>query len=298
MDGSRQPELLTTAEAADYLRLKERKIYELVAEGAVPCTKVTGKWLFPRAELDRWVAAGLHRPTGMARAEPPPILGGSHDPLIEWAVRESGAGLAGLAEGSEAGLARFARGEVLAAAIHLHAAGTTDANAATMAADPAHADSVLVGLVRREQGLLVAPGNPLGLADLSGVVAQKAGMALRQPGAGATLLLLKLLAAAGHGFDDLTVAGPPCPTGPDLAAAVRSGRADCGIATRAVAVLAGLDFVPLTFEDFDLVVRQRDYFRPPIQALLGVLAGDRFRARAAEMSGYDTGVTGTIRWAP
>ena len=46
-------DLLNTAEAADYLRIKERKLYELVSEGAVPCSKVTGKWLFPRHELDR-----------------------------------------------------------------------------------------------------------------------------------------------------------------------------------------------------------------------------------------------------
>ena len=52
-------DLLTTDEAAIYLRLSERKLYELVANGAVPCTKVTGRWLFPRAALDRWVMAGL-----------------------------------------------------------------------------------------------------------------------------------------------------------------------------------------------------------------------------------------------
>ena len=53
--------LLTTSEAADYLRIKERKLYELVADGAVPCTKVTGKWLFPRADLDRWLLAGMEK---------------------------------------------------------------------------------------------------------------------------------------------------------------------------------------------------------------------------------------------
>ena len=47
--------LLTVTEAADYLRMGERKLYELVAEGGVPCTKVTGKWLFPRGELDTWM---------------------------------------------------------------------------------------------------------------------------------------------------------------------------------------------------------------------------------------------------
>jgi len=57
--------LFTTTEAAEYLRLKERKLYELVAEDAIPCTKVTGKWLFPQSELDRWLAANLTRPKGM-----------------------------------------------------------------------------------------------------------------------------------------------------------------------------------------------------------------------------------------
>src|SRR6266849_3096487 len=79
------PELLTTEEAAVYLRLSERKLYELVAKGAVPCTKATGRWLFPKAALDRWVAAGLANPT-VAQADPPPIVGGSHDPLLEWAL--------------------------------------------------------------------------------------------------------------------------------------------------------------------------------------------------------------------
>ena len=69
--------LLTTAEAADYLRIKERKLYELVAADAIPCTKVSGKWLFPRADLDRWLLAGMARPLGVAPADPPPIIGGN-----------------------------------------------------------------------------------------------------------------------------------------------------------------------------------------------------------------------------
>src|SRR6266540_5152923 len=114
------PELLTTDEAADYLRLSERKLYELVAERTVPCSKVTGRWLFPRAALDRWVSAGLIAPAGLAHVAAPPIVGGSHDPLLEWALRESACGLASLPEGSEEGLRRLTRGEVMVAAIHLH----------------------------------------------------------------------------------------------------------------------------------------------------------------------------------
>ena len=99
------PELLTTDEAADYLRLSERKLYELVANRAVPCSKVTGRWLFPRAALDRWVSAGLIARAGLAQVAAPPIVGGSHDPLLEWALRESNCGLASLPEGVRGRLA-------------------------------------------------------------------------------------------------------------------------------------------------------------------------------------------------
>jgi excisionase family DNA binding protein len=292
-------ELLTSAEAADHLRIKERKLYELVAERAVPCTKVTGKWLFPKAELDRWVAQSLVRPDRLAAAEPQPIVGGSHDPLLEWALRECGCGLATLPEGSERGLNRLISGEILAAAVHLHALDRADADA-NVEAVRAHAsrhDSVLLGFARREQGLLLAPGNPLGLATLSDVAARRARLALRPAGAGAQLLLLALLHRAGLGFDELT-AGPACPTGPDIAQAIRAGRADCGIATRSVANAAGIDFVPLIWERFDLVLRRRDYFRAPLQTFFTFLRSGELAVRAGEFGGYDVSPAGAVRFAP
>src|ERR1700688_1845006 len=91
-------EFLTTSEAAAYVRLGERKLYELVTSGAIPCSKVEGKWLFPRHELDLWVLPGLAPPAGMVAAHRPPIVGGSHDDLLEWTLRESDSGLASLTE--------------------------------------------------------------------------------------------------------------------------------------------------------------------------------------------------------
>jgi len=291
------PELLTTEEAATYLRLSERKLYELVASGAVPCTKVTGRWLFPRTALDRWVMAGLIAPSALARGAAPPIVGGSHDLLLEWALRESGSGLASLPEGSEAGLQRLIRGEVTAAAIHLHRIEGDDeqANLEAVADAPSLHDAVVIALMRREQGLLVAPGNPRKLSDIASVVERGARMAQRPAGAGAQLLLLALLARAGVAPDKVVLVKPVCPTGPDIAQAVRSERADCGIATRSVAFSADLDFVPLTWERFDLVLRQRDYFLPGPQALFRVMRSEAFRARAEELGGYDVSVAEDVR---
>ncbi|MCZ7661422.1 MAG: helix-turn-helix transcriptional regulator [Xanthobacteraceae bacterium] len=291
--------LLTTAEAAEYLRLKERKLYELVAEEAIPCTKVTGKWLFPKSELDHWLASSLVRPKGLAAAEPMPIVGGSHDPLLEWALRESGCGLATLPEGSEAGLARFEQGGIVATALHLHARDPAgDPNVAALRDRASLNDAVLIAFGRREQGVLVPPGNPAGISGIADVAERRLRIAVRPKGAGAQLLLLALLERAQLGFDRLVAASPPCPTGPDIAQAIRGGRADCGIATRSVANAAGLDFVPLVWERFDLAMRRRDYFRPPLQRLLRFLASPAMTTRAAELGGYDLGEAGQVRYAP
>ena len=80
-------EFLTTSEVADYLRLKERKIYELVRLRRIPCAHATGKLLFPKQMIDLWVA----RHTVFDGPElrlPPPVVAGSHDLLLEWALRE------------------------------------------------------------------------------------------------------------------------------------------------------------------------------------------------------------------
>jgi putative molybdopterin biosynthesis protein len=291
-------QLFTTAEAAAYLRLKERKIYEMVAEGTVPCTKITGRWLFPKAELDHWLVSSVSRPAGVTRPEPAPIVAGSHDPLMEWALRESGSGLATLAVGSEAGFSRFVAGESVAAAIHLHGLNDVevDANVAAMKSRGDLQDAVMIAFCRREQGFLVPPGNPRKLGSIEDVAKTRARIAMRPKGAGAQLLLLALLQQAKVSPDQLAAVTPLCPTGPDIAQAVRAGRADIGIATRGVANAAGLEFVPLVWEPFDLVMRQRDYFQPPLQLLFNFLHSDELVARARELGGYDLSGAGTVRF--
>ena len=295
-------EFLTTSEAADYLRLGERKLYELVTNGAIPCTKVTGKWLFPRHALDLWVMSGMARPAGMLTAEPPPVVGGSQDELLDWSLRESGSGLGSMTEGSARGLERLQRNEVMAVAVHFHgldAEGNlaADASATALRDAPDLHDALLVAFVRREQGLVLPPGNPKRLRGLADVLALGSRMAMRQQGTGAQMLLDVLLTRAGASMRDLHRVETPALTGPDLAELVRAGQADCGVATRAAARSAGLDFVPLVWENFDLAMRQRSYFRPAMQALIRFLSERRLRQRAEELTGYDPSPAGQIRFA-
>ncbi len=287
---------LTSDEAADYLRLKQRKLYELVAEGAIPCSKVTGKWLFPRHELDRWVNSGLVFPAGMAAERAPPVVGGAHDLLLERALRQSGSGLALLIESSEIGLDRLVRDEVMIAAVHLQRDFADDrTNVEAVQARPGLHDAVIIAFAIRRQGLMVARGNPLGLTSLADVLERKARIGMRTAGTGAQLLLDRLLLREHIQTAHLVAAGGPYASAQDIAIALRVDEIDCGIATESAARVNGLDFVPLTDECFDLVMRRGSYFEPGPQKLMAYIRGTQFTRQANALSGYDISHAGLVR---
>lgn len=290
------PELMTTREVADYLRLKERKIYELVRQRDIPCTRVTGKWLFPRSLIDAWLLEHAESPGPEPETRPAAVIAGSHDPLLEWAVQASRCGLALLFGGSLDGVARFARSEALACGVHVVNGEDDDYNVDAVRRTTRDRDLVLIEWARRRQGLMLAPGNPLGVGSLADLRAAGARIIDRQPGAGSQLLLDRLLHAAGIGREALAWVDEPAVTETDVAREVHAGHADAGLGIESAARESGLDFVPLARERFDLLVGRRDYFEPPFQALLATTRTSRFAERAATLGGYDISATGTVRY--
>lgn len=288
--------LMTTREVAAYLHVRERKVYDLIRAGQIPCTRVSGKWLFPRALIDRWLAENTELPGGApaAVAAPPPVLAGSHDPLLEWAVRESNCGLAMLTGGSLDGLKRLAAGEALAAGCHLLDPATGEYNVPAVTAALGGRDVVLVCWAWRQQGLVLAAGNPLGIRTLADLRDKRARVIQRQGEAGSRVLFAYLLERERIAPASLTELPQPARTHLDLAIAVQEGKADAGLAVEAVARQLRLDFLPLHQERYDLVVRRRDYFEASFQALLTFARTPRFTERAAELGGYDVSALGTI----
>jgi len=290
-------ELMTTREVAEYLRIKERKVYDLVRRGEIPCSRKAGKWLFPKTLIDRWVIQGV-RADAAALGPAPAIIAGSHDPLLDWAVRESGCGLAILSGGSMDGLARVGAGEAAACGIHMRDPDSGTYNVPWVRRWLGNRDVVVIRWARREQGLLVAAGNPLGIAGIADLRAAGARrrIARRQQGAGSQMLLEQLLGEAGIGEDDVDLVAPPARTESDLARLVADGKADAGVAIAAVAHQHDLDFVLLADEFFDLVIRRHDFFEPPIQSLLAFAHSDALRDRAGALGGYDIGALGQVIW--
>jgi putative molybdopterin biosynthesis protein len=287
-------ELMTTAECAAYLRLKERSLYDLVARQQIPCTRATGKLLFPKALIDRWLEAQTDT-AGTSGVAAPPIYAGSSEPLLEWSLRESQSGLAVLACGSLAGLDQLAARRACLAGLHLPPADAeAPASAGNIAAIRARLSLpgiVAIRFATRRQGLLVARGNPLGLEAAADLARPGLRLAVRPPETGSAVLLQTLLA----GLDRVAPAGTTAAqTEADLAALVADGRADCGLGVEAVAKYFGIDFVPLVTEAFDLVMRRRDYFEPAIQRLVTFTRSPAFAAEAERLGGYALGSAGEV----
>jgi excisionase family DNA binding protein len=288
------PPFLTTREIADLIRLKERKVYDLVATGQIPHVKATGKLLFPRDLVAAWLAQHTEYPdAGEVRTERPPIIAGSSDPLLDWAVRESGSGLAVSWGGSLDGLERFAGGQAMAAGLHV-AEDDLEWNVGHVRDRLYGAPVVLIGWARRTQGLVVAPGNPLKLASIADLKGRR--VVMRQRQAGAYVLLQRLLGEAGLGLEAIKRVEPPALTEADVAAAIAEGRADAGLAIAAVAKDHGLGFVPIAEEQYDLLIWRSDYFREGMQKLIGFMRTARFQDKAAVLGGYDVSRAGVVRY--
>ncbi|WP_029058908.1 helix-turn-helix transcriptional regulator [Stappia stellulata] len=271
------PTYLTTREMADLLRVKERKIYDLAAAGEIPHSRATGKLLFPREVVLAWIDNASEAPS--PHAPRPPVVLGSHDPLLEWSLRESGSGLAAFFDGSMDGLERFEQGEGVGAGLHVvqDEGWNTEAVARRLRFQPV----ALLQWAWRSRGFIVPSGNPASVSRLADVTRLK--VVQRQPHAGSRLLLDRLLAEEGLGAG---VSGPMARDEREAALAVLDGSADVAFGLEASARQFKLDFIPVCQERFDLIVGRRDWFEPPLQALQAFTRTPAFADMAKTLGGY------------
>jgi putative molybdopterin biosynthesis protein len=289
--------MMNVREVADYLNIKQRKVYDLVRLGRIPCSRVTGKWLFPQDLIDGWVSHGVVAEGVAPPLRPaPPVVAGSHDPLLEWSLRESGCGLALMAGGSLDGVRRLLAGEAQVCGLHVLDGASGAYNVPSVWGPGEGRGLVQIEWAWRAQGLIVAPGNPLGLHGVKDLVGKRTRVVPREPEAGTHLLLLHLLRSAGLDAARLNVLPRVARSQTDVGLAILEGHADAGLGVEAVAKQLRLDFVPLHRERYDLALRRRDYFEPQFQGLLAFAAGRAFLARAKELGGYDVSGLGQVRF--
>ena len=144
----------------------------------------------------------------------------------------------------------------------------------------------IIGFGRRTQGLIVAPGNPLGLHSLQDVARTGARFVNRPMGSGTRVLLDDLLAGAGLSAAALSGYADTEPSHAAVAQAVAAAQADAGLGIELAARSRGLDFVPLAHEDYHLVCLKSALEQPAIQALRATLHSAAWQERMAALAGY------------
>lgn len=223
---------------------------------------------------------------------------GSHDLTLDLLAQHLAAGgqrrLASANVGSLGGLVALRRGEAHLAGSHLLDPETGEYNVSYVQRYLGGQGVALVTLVGREQGWIVAKGNPRGLTGWHDAGNPDVTFVNRQRGAGTRVLLdyemekLGIVPEAMQGYEREEY------THLAVAAAVASGAADAGPGIRAAAAALGLGFVPLAHERYDLVIPRQFYDGELLQPLLALLHDGAFRRAVAALAGYDVSPMGQL----
>jgi excisionase family DNA binding protein len=294
--------LLSTKEVAAFLNVNEKMVYSLVSEKGLPATKITGKWLFPKHLVEQWVEANTINYPDSGVPFPPYegllIITGSNDLLLDRAISlfnshqtDQIAVFANL--GSMGGLTALRRQLCHIAASHLLQEDESEYNF-DYAFKELDQMPAIVNFCRREQGILVQKGNPkkiLAAADLA-----RTGVKIvnRSLSTGTRLLLDRELKKAGISAEKIEGYSDEVSRHLDVGLEVLSGRADAGPGIRAVAGLLDIDFIPLRWERFDLMISKERFFDEGIQRFLGLLHEKEFREMATILEGYDVNLGGKM----
>ena len=224
----------------------------------------------------------------LLRGGSPFRLAGSDDPALDLLLSGAAEAIVPVgARGSYRGLSALWSGAADGAALHLrHPSG--DYNAPFARGLLAGRRPVLVHLWRREQGLILAPGNPRQVDDVAALDGLR--VARRPVGTGTRTLLDRLLLDAG--VTPESVVGPQVELHLDVALAVATGEADTGLGLRSAAAALGLDFVPVASEPFEVATTERE--AGGVQPLLSLLADPTVRARIEDLGGHDLAGAGEV----
>lgn len=222
---------------------------------------------------------------------------GSHDislDLLAQFLAEKGRRLSSANVGSQGGLVALRREEAHMAGSHLLHPESGEYNVPYLEQYIPGIPVRVITLVGRAQGLMVLKGNPKGIRSLEDLPRKDISFVNRQRGAGTRVLLDYHLALLGINPDSIQGYNIEEYTHLAVAAAVVSGKADCGMGIAAAAQALNLDFVPLFQERYDLVIPLTSLEGGLLEPLLDCLQDEAFRRAVAAMPGYDVTAMGTV----
>jgi excisionase family DNA binding protein len=295
-------QFISVRDVSRLLHINEKKVYTLAQEGKIPGTKVTGKWLFPKRELEELMRIRATQPLSRFFEEYAPyknvvLLAGSDDPVIgmvqgllhtmypEYAFFSASVG-------SGEGLRLLKNNYCHIALSHLFDQNTEDFNFPFIGKIFDHPDElVLMNLFFRNVGFISKQG---AVGNFTEIARRGLRFVNRQNKSGIRNRIEEMLKGEGLPVDRIAGFNDEVYTHFDVAAHIVAGKADVGIAVEYVAHIAGLDFHKLFEERFDMIIRKKNFFDKNIQVFIEFIRSSAFLSLLKSMLGYDSRETGKV----
>ena len=300
-------QLMNTKEVAEYLDIHEKQVYALIKSGRIPCTKVTGKWIFPKKFIDEWIEQNAKEGLKQARKKSSQISGavlaaGSNDPVLDMllvATKKSHPDfyIFSANTGSTEGLKALNSGVTDIALSHLYDAESGKYNIPYLGKYLPTINPVVVNLFKRDIGFLFNKEIAGAVKGFENLTEENIRFINRQEGSGIRLLLDYYLAKEGINSEKIKGYKNEVYTHFEVGLAIISGEANVGIASTAISKLLGLSFLPITSECFDMIMDQSTYFQPGVQAFIETLKSGDFRSRVEKIGGYNFEDSGKILYS-
>tara|TARA_B100001175_G_C19444122_1_gene607813 strand:+ start:81 stop:941 length:861 start_codon:yes stop_codon:yes gene_type:complete len=271
---------ITTEEVASILRIKSRKVYDLVSKDKIPYKKVMGKLLFSKNEINNW----LNKSNFLEKKhELPKVILGSHDPLLEESLKRSNCGIAISFDGSKKGLCRMNNLEGIASGLHIFEEGKDQWNIENVTNKLSIKDFVLMEWAKRSRGLVFKKKKYLikSINDLHNL-----NFASRQEGSGTKIYLdylFKKNKLEKKIFNNINTFY----TETDAVMSVFEDENDVTFGLKSEANKFNLDFIELVKERFDIVLDRRSFFEDSFQKLMRYCDTENFKKLLIKFDGYD-----------
>lgn len=227
------------------------------------------------------------------------VVIGSHDPLLDELADMLHLGdprlyMSSSHVGSMGGIMAIRRGEAHMAGCHLLDTADGTYNRSFIRKYFPKGDVKLVSCVGRQQGLMVARGNPLNICSFADISRQGIRYVNRQKGSGTRILTDYLCSREKVEPSDVYGYTREELTHTSVAAQIACGSADVGMGIYSAAKLHDLDFIPICIEEYDLIIPDHAWDSPMVQQLLTILRSDAFREKILSMGGYTVDHPGQV----
>lgn len=300
-------ENMSTKEVAEYLGINEKQVYALIKTKSIPCTRVTGKWVFPKRLIDRWITTSALKDGPVidesARSESEDLFAaGNNDPVLDIVITHMKNGdpnthIFSSVTGSTEGLRLLGSGFTHIAWCHLADPVTGEYDMEMLENLLPHKKIAIVHLFQRELGFLLSPDSKEKTMNFTIIADKKLRFVNRQAGSGTRIVTDKLLSGENISHESINGYISEVNTHLEVGLMILSGEFDTGIATSAIAKILGLKFIPLIKENFDMVILQEAFFRDEVQAFIETLNADSFRKMVSHLGNYNFTNSGKILYS-